>query len=485
MSGRHCVSGIEILGRSRYDSVRFLNHTLGRATDFVMKSCQRLLMLIVILASPGAGRFVQAQEPGERLRVLIETDAGGDPDDEQSLVRFLLYANEWDVEGILCNRPQATDGENLNSERTGVGVVKRLVQAYEACAEDLRRHDPRYPAPGVLSSRVICGYDAEQSGKAYVLGVVDAPDPRPVWFCNWGTIRDTAPSSLQLALDDVLATRGEAGYAAFKSRLRLSSDDQFGEHVRRSPAFPLWVDTFRPELERRRWYHRFSAVTARAGGFDLQRDVLREHGPLGALYPTNTTHVQKEGDSMTFLYLVPTGMNDPEHPEWGSWAGRYGPNSTFPGQPYYWANVEDSWNGTRHRENTLARWAVDLQNDFRARMDWCVQPVERANHPPQPVLQGVAGSQILRRPVTPGAVILSAEGSTDPDGDSVRFEWMVYPEPERGSRITIEARGAQATVQIPRELVGQMIPIVLTVRDDGQPPLARYRRILLECRPAE
>ena len=27
---------------------------------------------------------------------------------------------------------------------------------------------------------------------------------------------------------------------------------------------------------------------------------------------------------MTFLYLVPTGMNDPAEPTWGSWAGRYG-----------------------------------------------------------------------------------------------------------------------------------------------------------------
>ena len=42
----------------------------------------------------------------ERLRVIVETDAGGDPDDEQSMVRFLLYSNEWDVEGIICNRAE-------------------------------------------------------------------------------------------------------------------------------------------------------------------------------------------------------------------------------------------------------------------------------------------------------------------------------------------------------------------------------------------
>ena len=46
--------------------------------------------------------------------MIVETDAGGDPDDEQSLVRFLLYCTEWDVEGIIANRPVAREGENRN-----------------------------------------------------------------------------------------------------------------------------------------------------------------------------------------------------------------------------------------------------------------------------------------------------------------------------------------------------------------------------------
>lgn len=77
------------------------------------------LFLLAIAVSVGA-----AHAAG-RLRVIIETDAGGDPDDEQSLVRFLLYANEWDVEGIIANRPAARRGENLNTERTGLGIVRR------------------------------------------------------------------------------------------------------------------------------------------------------------------------------------------------------------------------------------------------------------------------------------------------------------------------------------------------------------------------
>ena len=72
---------------------------------------------------------------------------------------------------------------------------------------------------------------------------------------------------------------------------------------------------------------------------------------------------------MSFLYLVPTGMNDPSQPGWGSWAGRYGLNPEYGGKPYYWANQADAWQEETHRDNTLKRWAADLQNDFRARLE--------------------------------------------------------------------------------------------------------------------
>src|SRR6185295_4631346 len=93
----------------------------------------------------------------ERLRLIIETDAGGDPDDEQSLVRFLLYVNEWDVEGIIANRPHARDGENKNPERTGPGIVRRLLRAYGECYPNLSQHDPRYPTLNHLWQRTVPG----------------------------------------------------------------------------------------------------------------------------------------------------------------------------------------------------------------------------------------------------------------------------------------------------------------------------------------
>ena len=102
------------------------------------------------------------------------------PDDEQSLVRFLLYSNEWDVEGIICNRAQARDGENRNSERTGVGIVQRLVKAYGDCYPKLIQHDARYPKPEVLLRRTVPGYGSSDEGVQLIQAAVDSPDPRPV-----------------------------------------------------------------------------------------------------------------------------------------------------------------------------------------------------------------------------------------------------------------------------------------------------------------
>ncbi len=425
----------------------------------------------------------------DRVRVIIETDAGGDPDDEQSMVRFLLYTNEFDVEGIIANRPKAIDGENRNPVRDGLGIVKRMVGAYGECWPNLVKHDRRYPTAEYLQKRTVAGYDDVEDGVRLVMEAVDRDDPRPVWFCNWGTNQGSGVSCLKRALDKVLKERGEEGYAKFKNKIRLSSDDQFGEHTWKiGPPFVMWVDTFRPEVERKRWYHRFSAITAKAGGFDIRRDCLEGHGPLGAMYPLNTTHPQKEGDTATFLFLVPNGLNDEQRPDWGSWAGRYGKRDGAEGKNYWWANVEDTWDGTEHRENTLKRWAEHLQNDFRARLDWCVaDSYSKANHPPVVRVKG-----LNKHVVGSGQkVTLDGSESWDPDGHDLKFRWVSYPEVSVRWGDPIRMNGAgEAVVSVEAPLVPSDakpvgMHVILVVSDSGEPPLTRYQRVILEVLPAK
>jgi hypothetical protein len=381
------------------------------------------------------------------------------------------------------------------------------------------KHDARYPKTEDLLRRTVSGYADSEDGVQLIVASVDSLDPRPVWYCDWGT-EPISANNLKRVLDQILKERGPSGYEKFKNRLRIighndTGDKNFlGDHTARiNPPFQLWVDTFSPPLDGKRWYHRFSALTAKAGGFDLQRDMLTGHGPLGKLYPTNTTHVQKEGDTATFLYLVPNGLSDPSQPSWGSWAGRYGLNEQFSksdktsaaqskvlkpvesvespqpvlstilkDRPYYWANQQDTWQGSTHRDNTLGRWAAHLQNDFRARLDWCVTDFAGANHPP---VARVTGD--LRRSAKPGdKVILDASESTDPDHHRLKFEWIYYPEPGsyRGPAPAIEqATSPHALFVAPQVESDQILHIILTVTDEGSPPLTRYQRLIVTISP--
>jgi hypothetical protein len=192
--------------------------------------------------------------------------------------------------------------------------------------------------------------------------------------------------------------------------------------------------------------------------------------------------MQKEGDTMTFLYLAPTGMNDPRQPAWGSWAGRYGRRDEYPDKPYFWANQSDTWQGTTHRENTLKRWAVHLQNDFKARMDWCVTDFDGANHPPFPRISGP-----LRRTVNSSdKVAMDAGGSTDPDQQKLQFEWIFCPEADSYQGEIPELHGAtaaQASFVAPQVQSAETLHVVLVVTDGGSPPLTRYQRAIITVEP--
>src|SRR5262245_38944400 len=99
----------------------------------------------------------------DRLRVIVETDLGGDADDQASLVRFLLYANEWDVEGIIADRPAATfDKDPVRDHlglpaRDGYELALAYLKAYGEVYPNLSRHANRYPTPDELRTRTVPG----------------------------------------------------------------------------------------------------------------------------------------------------------------------------------------------------------------------------------------------------------------------------------------------------------------------------------------
>ena len=131
---------------------------------------------------------------------------------------------------------------------------------------------------------------------------------------------------------------------------------------------------------------------------------------------------------------------------------------------------------------TVARWRRAFQNDFQARMDWCVEPRDRVNHNPVVVVNGQAGRNILYMNAQPGtSLALNADGSTDPDGDMLTYRWWQYEEADNYKN-RVEISGAstpQCTVSIPTDAQGHTIHIILEITDSGAPLLYAWRRVVI------
>src|SRR6185436_15521360 len=87
----------------------------------------------------------------EKSRVLVLTDIANEPDDQMSMVRFLVYANEFDVEGLVAG----TSTWMRNKVRPD--VIEQVIGAYEQVYPTLSTHAAGYPTAAALRAVVTTG----------------------------------------------------------------------------------------------------------------------------------------------------------------------------------------------------------------------------------------------------------------------------------------------------------------------------------------
>lgn len=242
----------------------------------------------------------------------------------------------------------------------------------------------------------------------------------------------------------------------------------------------------------------------------LSQNIQQGHGPLGASYPDVAWGT--EGDTPAFLLLILNGLNNAEHPEWGSWGGRYElykpdfstykkGDSGVPAEPEtrkIWTNAVDNYTPIissnygrtikadtitfKDNKVTLWRWRDDFQNDFAARMDWCTKSFNESNHAPVIVL-----NQPEEITVKSGqGFVLDAFDTYDPDGDSFGFLWFNYPEAGTYKNL-IEIEGAEnvhaAYIIAPKVDKEVTAHFILKVTDKGEPNLSAYKRVIVTIKP--
>lgn len=450
---------------------------------------------------------VSAQETAPKHRVLVLTDIENEPDDTQSMVRFLTYSNQWDVEGLV-----ATTSIH-QQKRIAPEKIRQLIDAYGKVRSNLLLHEKGYPETGYLLSIVKSSYPEfgmnavgkgkDSEGSEWIIKVVDKKDDRPVWIPVWG-----GANCLAQALWKVKMTRSPEDLKKFVSKIRMytiSDQDDTGPWIRKN--FPDLFYVGSPGYHAAGAYHyatwsgisgdkfhgRFTGANFEIVDNPWLDEHVRSHGPMGAEYPF--TKFLMEGDTPSFLGLVSNGLNDPEHPEYGGWGGRYELYTPRTLKYFYEPETRPIYtdamdevkgvDGAFHTSNkaTLWRWREAFQHDFAARMDWTIKPYKEANHPPRAVVKG--GTRMNTK--TGEQVILNAEGSQDPDGQTLTYEWIYYPEP--GSYNIKEpigikdSKAAQTFFVAPRVEKPETIHVVLAVTDNGTPSLTRYQRVIVTVYP--
>ncbi len=466
-----------------------------------IKSSLAIVFALTILMATS-----QVNGQTEKTRILILTDIENEPDDAQSLVRFLLYANQFDVEGIVATT------SCWQRNQTAEWRIHEIVDAYGKVRDNLEKHETGYPTHSFLKERIKKGYPdfgmaavgegKDSEGSDWIIEVVDKDDPRPVWIPVWG-----GSNCLAQALWKVQQTRSDEEVKKFVEKIRvytISDQDNsgpwlrntfkdlfyivspgYGENGANSYHYSTWIG-----ISGERHYYFPSGANTYIIDNDWVDNNIQNHGPLGVQYP-DIAYIM-EGDSPSFMYLIQNGLGSSEHPNWGSWGGRYElyqpPTRIFyhePEERKIWTDTED-WvevDGTIYIDNTTTiwRWREHYQNDFAARMDWCIMDFENANHPPVTKLTH-ANSITAKAGET---VELNASASTDPDGDKLSYNWIHYREAGTyPAWVKIdEPEKAKTTVTLPKVTEPATVHFVVSVTDDGEPALTRYQRVIISVNP--
>ena len=311
----------------------------------MMKTLVGIVFLVAaaILATPA----LRAQQPAvdplaaridpyvDRQRVVVMTDIANEPDDQMSMVRFLVYSNQFDVEGLIAT----TSTWMKNKVRPD--VIQMLVGAYEQARPQLSLHEPGFPTPDALKAVIAAGQPgygmaAVGAGKMtpgaeLILKAADKNDPRPLWVLGWG-----GTNTLAQALSHARTTRTAAQLAGLVDKLRvyaISDQDDAGPWLRKE--FPRLHYIGLPSTQDGDEYYlaTWTGISgdifyknAPGADFDTFTDEwvnanIRSKGPLGQHYPMPCCI--HEGDTPAFLGLINNGLASFMSPTYGGWGGRY------------------------------------------------------------------------------------------------------------------------------------------------------------------
>ena len=286
-------------------------------------SAPSLAALLVIIAG---GVFLATDRPVianveltalQRPRVLVSTDIGGtDPDDFQSMAHLLVYADRFDIEGLI-------------SSPFGPGRKEHILEVidhYERDYPNLKTYSPRYPTPkalramtkdGALEAPGPAGVGKPTEGSEWIVRCARRKDPRPLHALVWGGIEDLAQ-----ALHDAPDILPKLRVYWIGGPNKMWSVDAYNYIEQNHPK--LWI------IEANATYRGWFVGGNQAGEWGNKEFVnahIAGYGALGDFFSAQLKGVIKMGDSPSVGWLLRGDTADPSQPGWGGkfariWDGR-------------------------------------------------------------------------------------------------------------------------------------------------------------------
>jgi hypothetical protein len=496
-----------------------------------------ITLILLISCRPKADLTANANVPGPRT--IVTTD--GEIDDVDSMIRMLLYANEFRIEGLIYSSSMwhyRGDGKgtlftsememtkNMYGARTdlrwpGEEWMNPLLDAYEQVYPNLILHANGFPTAEYLRSVVRVGnidfegeMEKDTEGSDFIKSSLLDDNPEPLYLQAWGGT-NTIARALKSIEDD---HKGTAAWDKVYQKVTgkviiytiLDQDATYRKYI-----VPNWPDLKIYYNASQFWclgYPWKSAVPQAQHflfeGKFMGEEIINNHGPLLKQYysygdgqvqagdhehihgdATRLAHAQwgtfgvydfiSEGDSPAFLHLINVGLNNLEHPEWGGWGGRLVPNAA---QPNRWEDGPNALDFNPFTDSLDAtypqiRWIETIQNDFAGRADWCVKDYAHANHPPV-----VVAESPTRLTAKPGASIMLRLKASDPDGDKLEYKFWVYKEAGTYTApIRLIPGNWRAEVQLANDAEGQL-HVIAEITDQATHPMTRYARFVLDVK---
>ncbi len=445
---------------------------------------------ILLVAQLTSAPMASAAEHGSSTRPRVIATTDGEVDDRSSMIRFLLYTCDFDVAGIV-----EVNSKYQKRGHSDEKWIQAQLDAYDQVLPNLRKHNPSYPDTDSLRKVMRVGNETEAdlwiappemqtkdtAGAQLIIDTLLDDDPRPVHVLSWGGANTTASALWKL----------KTGYPKEKfdyavSRIRIYCiwyQDGGGSWIQKNvPGAYIyeaygWDDVWDYEsYDHARKQGRVSASPPAIQEYMkdawVNEHVKNGHGPLGAMTPQKYI---SEGDTPSFLNLINNGLAADLDYTLGGWGGRSAHDD--PNFPNHVTDKTLTDDGDSHK--MFWRWVPAAQNDFAARMDWCVKDFAHANHAPVAKLKGSN-----QRDVKPGETLKLSATATDPDGDKLMFHWWQYSEAD-SARATVTITGSdsanEASFVVPDE-PGKQVHIILEVTDSGTPPLVGYQRVVCDIK---